>query len=324
MDRAARACWTLSVGLIWLFFLAGCQPGPNSSSSSHWISCSDDSDCSNLPVTATCSKDTATAGYCVDESGAQVERLPQFEMQLTGSELETSLFRFETGTSIRNDELQAYTDSTDNVFVENGELVLRALNEQYDSAEYTSGSVELTDPVSFGRIEASIRSDVGSGVKPVFWLLPADPGTPRTTCIEGSNCVESTWPVWGGIVVMSGRADESALALASYATEESSTGTLNLNEQVAQTPIGPTMSEDFHLYAIEWGPERIDWFIDDELVHSFDLTSPEIHHPDGKNPFHQPFRIKLNLSVGGLVEDPVAADYPLEMRIRSLRTFTFQ
>ena len=296
-----------------------CQGSTQSSSSTHFIVCRTDADCDGLAVEAVCSAQGDTAGFCVDPSGTPVRLLPTFDARFDGTTLDTRFFRFETGVGIRNGEVQAYTESPNNVFVQDGELVLVARHEPADGAEYTSGSIELIQPVTFGRIEASIKSAVGSGVKPVFWLLPADPGAPEVSCVAGEDCVESTWPVWGGLVILSGRADDSTIAVASYASADQTSGVLNLRESTASVPISPSISAEYHLYAIEWGPERIDWFVDDERVHSFHLNSEELHLPDGKNPFHQPFRIKLSLSVGGLVEDPVPSDYPREMRVRSLR-----
>jgi beta-glucanase (GH16 family) len=298
---------------------AGCQPGEQSSSSSHWIACTADADCDNFPFEAACS-----AGFCVDEGGDRIEESLTFEADLDGTLLDTQTFRFETGVGLRNAELQAYTESSNNVFLEGGDLVLVARHEPVSGAEYTSGSVEVIEAFSFGRIEASIKSSVGSGVKPVFWLLPAAPGPAETTCVDGTSCSESTWPVWGGLVVLSGRADGPSVVAASYASQDTGNGTLNLAESVVQVPIGPSISTAYHLYAIEWGPRRVDWFVDDELVHSFNLDSPEIYLPGGTNPFHQSFRIKLSLSVGGLVEDPVPEDYPREMRVRSLRVLQVQ
>jgi beta-glucanase (GH16 family) len=78
------------------------------------------------------------------------------------------------------------------------------------------------------------------------------------------------------------------------------------------------------VYRIDWGPERIDWFIDDAVVRSFDVSDPAIYHPEGQNPFHQAFHLKLALSVGGLSEPPLAEDYPQEMRVRWLRVSQYE
>ncbi len=301
----------------------GCQSqsGPSTSSSSHWLTCLVDDDCSNLEVEASCSSSGETSGYCVNESGAALSLLPTFEAQFSGTTVSSTDFRFETGTALRNNELQTFTESSDNVFVEDGELVIVA-RVSSDGNEYTSGSLELIHPVTFGRIEASIKTDVGSGSKPSFGMLPVDPSPTINTCVDGGNCSDGTWPAWGAIVILSGRADGRALQALNYSTDQA--GVINLRENVQATEMNTSISAEYHLYALEWGPQRIDWFIDDQLVHSVDLNSADIYHPGGVHPFHQPFRIYLNLSVGGLVEAPVPADYPREMRVRSLRILKVQ
>lgn len=281
--------------------------------------CASDEDCDNLPQLATCGTEGQTKGYCVDEDGIPVELLPTVEIDFAATGIDEELFRYELGADLRNNELQTYTSDETNVFVEGDELVFAA---RFDEAtgEYTSGSLELVEPMRFGRLEATFRSDVGSGASPSFWLLPDAPGDPETTCVDGLECAESTWPVWGGIVVLSGRADGSTIMGLSYATEED--GVLNLREAMTSVPDSLSASESHH-FALEWGPKRMNWYVDHELVHSADLGDALMHHPGGIHPFLQEFRIKLNLAVGGLTEDPISADYPRETRVSDLRILEY-
>jgi beta-glucanase (GH16 family) len=58
----------------------------------------------------------------------------------------------------------------------------------------------------------------------------------------------------------------------------------------------PNASTAFHVYAIEWTPDRIDWFVDDKLYYSF------ANDKAGKKetwPFNGPFHLVFNLAVGG-------------------------
>jgi beta-glucanase (GH16 family) len=108
-----------------------------------------------------------------------------------------------------------------------------------------------------------------------------------------------------------------------YATEETA-GELLQAQSIAQSALDPSDSGAFHTYRMDWGPERIDWFIDGEPVHSFAVSDPAIYHPQGENPFHQRFHLKLTLSVGGLSEPPAAEQYPQEMRARWLRVSQYE
>lgn len=300
--------------------LPGCQEGaaPQTSSSSHWIRCESDADCSNLPMVATCGSE----GYCVDSDSSKVELQSTYETEFDGTTLDGDVFGFETGFALRNQDDQFYTERSENAFLEDGELVLVARAESYEQAEYTSASIETRGrrAFTFGRIEAEISMPTGAGVGPSFWMLPEEPGPPEQTCDEQGACFESAWPVWGDVVIASLRSEDPSHVLSgvNYASEDGAAGLLQA-QRVSQSELNPHAEGAYHVYRIDWGPERIDWFIDDEAVHSFDVTDSSIYHPAGRNPFHEAFHLKLALAVGGLSEPPVADDYPQELRVRWLR-----
>jgi beta-glucanase (GH16 family) len=153
-------------------------------------------------------------------------------------------------------------------------------------------------------------------------MLPVEPGAPEYACVDDGTCFENTWPAWGDITIMAARSEnpDQVMMGINYATDDGSGGLTHLGD-FAEVPVTPTVAADYHVYAIEWGPQRIDWFLDDELVRSVDLTDARIYHPSGQNPFHRSFYLKLSLAVGGLTEPPVAADYPQEMRVRWVRVW---
>jgi len=64
--------------------------------------------------------------------------------------------------------------------------------------------------------------------------------------------------------------------------------------------------------------------VDGKLEATFDTTAANIYEPEGKNPFAQPFHLKLSLAIGGLAEAPVAADYPQQMRVDWVRVTQFE
>lgn len=55
------------------------------------------------------------------------------------------------------------------------------------------------------------------------------------------------------------------------------------------------ISEAFHVYAIEWREERIDWYLDNMKYHSFENTG------NGSDdwPFDHPFYLIFNIAIGG-------------------------
>jgi beta-glucanase (GH16 family) len=124
---------------------------------------------------------------------------------------------------------------------------------------------------------------------------------------------------------MTVRSEQPAAVLhtSSYATPDEASGQLVRGQGGGTTTLESSVATEYHDYAVEWGPERTDWFIDGELTHSFDRTAANIFHPDGQDPFTQPFHLKLSLAVGGLSEAPVAEDYPQEMRVDRLRVWQY-
>jgi beta-glucanase (GH16 family) len=53
---------------------------------------------------------------------------------------------------------------------------------------------------------------------------------------------------------------------------------------------------DFHVYAVEWTPERMDFFFDEKKYHSFDVKGADDQE---QNPFRQPQYLLINLALGG-------------------------
>jgi len=64
----------------------------------------------------------------------------------------------------------------------------------------------------------------------------------------------------------------------------------------ASRDLGEPMADDFHIVAIEWEPEEIRWYVDDELYHT---VTPEDLPAEAEWVFDHPFYLLLNVAVGG-------------------------
>jgi uncharacterized protein (TIGR03437 family) len=179
-----------------------------------------------------------------------------------------------------NNELEAYTNSTENVVHDGaGNLVIRAVK---GSAGYTSARIKTQGKRTFqyGRIEARIKIPYGQGIWPAFWMLGADIGS-------------AGWPACGEIDIMENIGKEPATVHATvhgpgYSGGAGIGGPLNLS--------GVNFSDAFHVYAVEWSPDVMTFFVDGAKY--FEVTPAKL--PAGKTwVFQHPFFIILNVAVGG-------------------------
>lgn len=178
-----------------------------------------------------------------------------------------------------NNELQYYTDRSENVRVEDGMLIIEARAEDYDNNNYTSARIKTQGLKfwRFGRYEARMKLPSGQGVWPAFWML-------------GTNTRQEGWPAGGEIDIMENIGNEpftvyGTLHAEGYSGENGLGGSL-----ITET----ALSNDFHVYAIEWDENEIHWFLDDQEY--FSVTASEV---SGDWVFNNYFFIILNLAVGG-------------------------
>lgn len=193
---------------------------------------------------------------------------------------------FETGaTGNGNNELQIYTDRTDNIgyTTHNGEGCLRitALNDNYQGHAYSSARIKTDGLFSqaYGRFEARLQLPYGPGIWPAFWMLGAD-----------YNKVG--WPQCGEIDIMENKGWQpnmvsSALHFPGHSGSNPITQTFGYERQRFDT--------SFHTFAVEWDELKIDFFVDDVLYRRVLTSEAE----GGQWVFDHPFFILLNVAVGG-------------------------
>lgn len=184
-----------------------------------------------------------------------------------------------------NNELQAYVDSPDNIYIEDGDLVLKPI--ETGKGQYTSGRVNTQNKHDFkyGRFEARAKVPKGQGFLPAFWMMPT------------SENLYGQWPRCGEIDIMEvmGQATDTSYGTIHYGNPHNeSQGTCVLEEG--------SFSDEYHVFSVDWEPGKIDWYVDGNLIHTesnwYSATEGqgEITYPA---PFDQPFYIILNLAVGG-------------------------
>jgi beta-glucanase (GH16 family) len=182
-----------------------------------------------------------------------------------------------------NNELQYYTDRTENVQVKDGILHITAVKENYMGAVYTSGRIltkEIFDQ-KYGRFEARIKLPWGQGLWPAFWLL-------------GSDIDTVGWPNCGEIDIMEYTGQAPTVTHGSIHGPGYSGGNAVTKKYTLQNDRFDT---DFHIFGIEWGENYINYYVDDVLYNQ--ITPSDL--PEGaKWVFNdRSFFIILNLAVGG-------------------------
>ena len=209
-----------------------------------------------------------------------------------------------------NQELQYYTSRPDNVTIQNGVLLITAREESFEGAEFTSARLLTQDlfEQQYGRFEARIRLPFGQGIWPAFWML-------------GADIDENPWPGAGEIDIMEYRGQEPTILIGSVHGPGYSGGDAISKEYTLENDRFDT---GFHVFGIEWGPDFINYYVDDVLYNQ--ITPEDVdEETDGQGiwVFNKPFYILMNLAVGGtFVGSPNAeTQFPQTMLVDYVRVY---
>jgi beta-glucanase (GH16 family) len=207
-----------------------------------------------------------------------------------GSRPDASKWTYDIGGSgWGNHELEYYTNRPENARIEHGELVITARQEPYtgpDGAKfkYTSARLKTEGLFSqaYGRFEARIKLPAGQGIWPAFWLL-------------GENISSVGWPKCGEIDIMENIGKEPGVNHGSLHAPSSTNATSDLTATIA-LPAGQKLSDDFHIYATEWEPGAVRFYLDSNLYATFSAAE---WPAGGMWVFDHRIFMILNVAVGG-------------------------
>ena len=226
----------------------------------------------------------------------------------TDGPVDAASWNIEMGTGNNgwgNNELQYYTDRPENIKVEGGMLHITALQESFMGSAFTSARISSKGKVEqqYGRFEARIQLPWGRGLWPAFWLL-------------GSNIDEVSWPQCGEIDIMEYRGQAPSTLIGTvhgpgYSAGQAVSKEYNLEKDRFDT--------GFHIFGIEWGPDYINFYVDDVLYNQ--ITPEDV---EGEWVYDHPFFIILNVAVGGNFVGPVGANtvFPQTMLVDYVRVYS--
>ena len=187
-----------------------------------------------------------------------------------------------------NNELQFYTDSDSNSYVENGNLTLKAqvvpqgIGSSKGLRYYSSARLRTygKGDWKYGRIEVKAKVASGQGIWPAIWMLPTD-------------WLFGGWPSSGEIDIMEHVGYDLGVVHGSVHTEAYNH---KINTQRSSARKIANVDTEFHVYSIIWDKDKISFFIDDVQYFLFENDQQGNYKTW---PFDQRFHLLINIAVGG-------------------------
>ncbi len=194
--------------------------------------------------------------------------------EFAGTAIDAKKWSLSNGASNVNSELEYYSNSAKNAFLDSGALVLRAIKENVGGRNYTSAKLttRMKGDWLYGRVEVRARLNKGKGMWPAIWMMPTDDAY-------------GGWPSSGEMDIMELLGHEPAKV---YGTIHWSSGG-HQQQGSSKSLAGATFADDYHVFGYEWSAGKQNWFIDD--VQYFTTAKGQ--------PFDKRFYLILNVAVGG-------------------------
>ncbi len=219
----------------------------------------------------------------------QCDQIPNCELawadEFSGASVDPSKWEFQIGDGTTyglpgwgNEELQYYR--SENATVAGGVLTIQAKAESFGGKSYTSSRMRTIGLADFlyGRFEMRADLPVGQGMWPAFWMLP-------------SSSTYGIWAASGEIDIMESIGADQIYGTIHYGGESPANTFSGANINI------PGATTGFHIYAVEWEPTEIRWYVDGQLYSTkTDWFSTAGPYPA---PFDIDFHLLLNLAVGG-------------------------
>jgi len=211
-----------------------------------------------------------------------------------------------------NEELQYYTShDPDNAYVKDGKLIITARKEKEGENEYTSARLVTREKGDwmYGRIEVRAKLPNGLGTWPAIWMRP-------------TNNYYGNWPDSGEIDIMEHVAFDPGVI---HGTIHTGKYNHRLGTQKGGSIKIDTYDTEFHVYALEWRPYQLKFFVDDQEFFHVEYDA-EKEGEDGYLawPFDQPFYLTLNVAVGGSWGGAQGVDenaFPQSMEVDYVRVY---
>lgn len=181
-----------------------------------------------------------------------------------------------------NEEAEFYTKDLKNARVENGALIIEARKDSMGGKAFTSARLVTKNKGDwkYGRIEVKAKVPRGRGTWPAIWMLSTD-------------WKYGGWPMSGEIDIMEHVGHDQGVIHGTLHSDKYNH--VKRTQQEGKIRIADC-SDSFHVYAVDWTENQIDFFVDDKMYHSVKRNPAD---DSAGWPFDQPFHLILNIAVGG-------------------------
>ena len=208
-----------------------------------------------------------------------------------------------------NNELEYYTNTTDNAYVTGGNLVIQANKQSQGGRDYTSARL-LTkgkQNFGFGRLDVRAKLPKGQGLWPAIWMLGAD--------IDQNN-----WPLCGEIDIVELRGQDPTKILSTMHFGTSVATHMYKGISNVTLPNSASYADDFHVFSVIRGQDQMRFFVDGALYYTFTASDASPY------PFNNPFFMVLNVAVGGdFLGNPDATTvFPQQMTVDYVRYYQYK
>ena len=262
----------------------------------------------NIVITVT-TEYVSSGGDDSNLEGLLKDRLLVWHDEFDGQTLDTTKWRYATHNS-GGSEQQAYTvGRTENVRLENSNLILEARKDGYvDGWTWSSGRIDTSGLVGFryGRLEAKLKYDVVSGAFPAFWTIGTCAYYPNIHGVQKSKGTQ--WAQNGEIDMFEGRGGKSEIGQGGWYNQDDGKG--NLSMEFSNRAID---ASQYHVYAVEWTETSIVAYIDDIETGRKDISDIVS--------WQRPQYIILNMAVGSTGGYPTDDCTSMKMEVDWVRVY---
>jgi len=218
--------------------------------------------------------------------------------EFDGTDIDKSKWTFEIdGKGGGNGEMEYYTDSPENAHIDNGHLIITALKNRDDKKRpFSSARMNTKGKFNwkYGRFEARIKVPTGKGVWPAFWMMPED-------------SVYGGWASSGELDIMEEVGDKPGTTFGTIHYGDKWPHNTHTGDKYT-LPDDAKLSDDWHIYSVEWEEGVIRWYFDNNLYET--QTKWYTKAAPFPAPFDQNFYIVLNFAVGGAWPGKPSPDTP--------------